>query len=82
MNFLLVHIVKIKFTRNTIPNAITPNTIKPRNLFSFAQKKKKHVQPLDLLYFSIDLVSKTRSKEGSKIGQVGKCKTKQEAHIT
>ena len=40
MNFLLVHIVKIKFTRNTIPNAITPNTIKPRNLFSFAQKKK------------------------------------------
>ena len=28
MNFLLVHIVKIKFTRNIILNAITPYTIK------------------------------------------------------
>ena len=27
MNFFLVHIVKIKFTRNTIPNAITQYTI-------------------------------------------------------
>ena len=69
MNFLLVHIVKIKFTTNTIPNAITPYTIKPRNPFSFAQKKKKNMyKPLDLLYFSIDLVSKIRSKERSKIG--------------
>ena len=44
MNFLLVYIVKIQFTRNTIPNAITPYTIKPRNIFLICFKKK-YVQP-------------------------------------
>ena len=39
MNFLLVYIVKIQFTRNTIPNAITPYTIKPRNIFLICFKK-------------------------------------------